>query len=203
MQRFGNIWSRKAPASWRMGEGTSWPLTVALHVRDAYGLPATRPFFVPPLVPEVPDHIPVTGPAGDVALADEWADWFGQLAWSRAAIHGTDGLLLEDCSPAFRNAVERLLPEAAAAAENFRVADGLDMRRRWEADGPALPRLVRSIEKELGRKAAPFELEIVILPVAGQWLHWLAPQRVLMNRAAQSDPAVLRRLLGPVIRELA
>ena len=203
MQRVGNIWSRKAPAGWRVGEGTSWPLTVALYVRDAFGLPAIRPFFVPPLVPEVPDRIPVTGPEGDVALADEWADWLGRLVRSRAAIHNLDGLLLEDCTPAFRDAVEQLLPAASAAADNFRMADGLHMPRRAKADGPALPRLVRSIERELGRRAAPFELEIVILPVAGQWLHQVAPQRVLMNRAAQSDPAVLRRLLGPVIRELA
>lgn len=191
------------PRGWRGTEGASWSLSVALYIRDVYGLAATKPFFVPPMTPQVPEHIPVTGPTGGSALADEWGQWFDALVRSRASIHDGAGLLLEDLSPAFRYAVENQLPQASEAAERFRASDGQDFARRWKADGPILNKVVRAVEKELGRKAAPFDLEIRILPVAGTWLHQVAPGYVLMNRGIQSDAAAMHRLLGPVIRGLA
>lgn len=199
------VGARKLPEyqGWRGSEDTSWPLAVALYIRDVYGLPATKPFFVPPMSPGVPEHIPVTGPAGDSALADEWAQWFADLVRSRAGIHDATGLLLEERSPAFRQAVENQLPRAAEVAERFKASDGQDFARRWKADGPILNSVVRSVEKELGRKAAPFTMEIRILPVAGQWLHQVGPGTVLMNRGIQSDPDAMHRLMGPVIRGLA
>ena len=203
MQRVGGIFGREALPSWQGSEGSSWPLAVALFIRDVYALPATKPFFVPPMDPQVPEHIPVVGPAGDGALADEWAVWFDSLVGTRASIHESAGLMLEERTSAFRQAVENQLEPAVAAAEAFRNHDALDMRNGWKTDGPILPKLVRSIEKEQGHKAAPFDLEIRILPVAGTWLHQVAPQRVLTNRATRSDPAELRRLLGPIVRELA
>lgn len=191
------------PTGWQGSEGSSWSLAVALFIRDVYGLPSTKPFFVPPMDPEVPERIPVVGPAGDGALADEWAVWFDGLVRTRASIHAAAGLMLEGRTPAFRQAVENQLGPAAAAADDFRNRDALELRRGWKSEGPLLPKLVRSIEKEQGHKAAPFDLEIRILPVAGRWLHQVAPQRVLTNRATRSDPAELRRLLGPIVRELA
>lgn len=197
------LMQRKLPPSWSMRGGASWPLTVALHVRDVYGLSATQPFFVPHLVPEVPEHIPVIGPTGDVALADEWALWFAALVRSRAAIHDSSGLLLEEYSPIFRQAVEALLPAATVAAENFMAAEQADRARPGKANGPIIPNVVLAVEKELGRKAAPFSLEFRVLPVAGMWLHQVAPQLVLLGFEVQSDPAAMHRLLGPVVRALA
>lgn len=198
-----NAASERVPQGWRASGGTSWPLSVALYIRDVYGLPATRPFFVPPMSPAVPEHIPVTGPAGDIALADEWVHWFGELVRSRASIYDVAGLLLEERSPAFRQAVENRLPQATEAAEKAKRYEVDQWRARRDSPGLALPKLVHSIEKELGRKAAPFNLEIRILPVAGLWLHQVAPSCVLMSFEIQSDPDAMGRLLGPIVRELA
>ncbi|PYI67826.1 hypothetical protein CVV68_08115 [Arthrobacter livingstonensis] len=67
----------------------------------------------------------------------------------------------------------------------------------------AVTKLVASIEKELGHRAAPFSLGIRILPVEGFWLHRTGPRRVLISEAARRDPGQLRRLLGPIVTELA
>lgn len=203
MKWITNARLRMTTSSWCVSEGTSWALSVALHIRDVYGIPATKPFFVPPLIPQVPEHIPVTGPLTDVALADEWALWFADLVSSRAHISSLAGLLLAERTPAFQQAVEKQLGPAAAAADLFRDQDARDSARRWKADGPVLQELVRSVENDLGRKAQPFELEIRILPVSGYWLHQVAPARVLMNRPTQSDRTAARRLLGPIVRGLA
>ncbi|MHA7175345.1 hypothetical protein ACX80D_01690 [Arthrobacter sp. Sr24] len=198
-----SVESERRPQGWHANGGMSWSLSVALYLRDVYGLPATKPFFVPPLSPEVPQQIPVTGPAGDNTLADEWAYWFEALVNSRASISEVAGLLLEERSPTFRQAVEKWLPQAIETAENARQ---IEMEELWIGRGKAgvtLPKLVRSIEKELGHKAAPFTLEFRILPVAGQWLHQVAPNHVLMSLDVQSNPGSMRRLLGPIVRELA
>lgn len=203
MQRTGSLWSREAPPSWQARAGLSWPLTAALYIRDVLKLPATQPFFIPPLVPGVPESISVIGPDLDIVLVDEWSAWFAGLVRSRADIQGFTGLLLEDCRPAFRQAVEPLLDAASTTATSLRERDDRLAMAGMKASGVVLPKLVRSIEKELGHKAAPFALDILILPVEGVWLHAAAPQRVLTNRATFSDSHHLHRLLGPVIRDLA
>lgn len=203
MQRVGSIWSREALPSWRMGEDLSWPLTVALYMRDVLRLPATAPFFIPPLVPQVAEHIPVTGPELDVVLADEWGPWFSDLSADHLEIPrgGSIGYFsLGDRAPAFCDMVERYFGEAVATADNAVEAF---FQANLRVEGLAVSKLVRSIEKELGHKAAPFELNLKILPVTGFWLHRTGPNQVLMSEAARRDPHHLHRLLGPVIRELA
>jgi len=206
MQRVGSIWGRKLPPSWQIGEDLSWPLTVALYIRDALRLPATAPFFIPPLVPEVPEHIPVTGPELDTVLADEWTAWFSELLADERGIPrgGPIGYFsLELRAPAFRDMVGRHFDQAAAAAGNAVEANFEHFHANMKAEGPVLTKLVRGIEKELGHKAAPFNLGLRILPVEGFWLHRTGPNRVLMSEAARRNPEQLRRLLSPVVTELA
>ncbi|PYI67827.1 hypothetical protein CVV68_08120 [Arthrobacter livingstonensis] len=125
--------------SWQTGEDLSWPLTVVLYIRDVLKLPATAPFFIPPLVPEVPEHIPVTGPDLDVVLADEWTSWFSKLLADHLEMPrggSIDYFSLEDRGPGFRDMVEQYFDAATAAAngafeaytQRFRLTSGL---RAW------------------------------------------------------------------------
>jgi len=192
--------------SWRMGEDASWHLSVALYIRDALGLPATKPFFIPPFLPAVPEHIPVTGPELDILLAEEWALWFSDLLADHVDL-GTDqpfnGTVLERRSPAFQQAVAENADAARAAATSFRDSYGEHFYRNIKVEGPVINRLVRSVEKELGHRAAPFELNVRILPVDGFWLHRVNPNLVLVSETARRDQTALGSLLGPIIRELA
>lgn len=186
-----------------MGMDASWPLSVALYVRDALALPATRPFFVPPVEPQIPEQIAVRGPLTDVALADEWAHWFADLVRTRSGIRSLDELLLEERDPDFQASVQRCFLAAQSAAELFKVAyhDELMLSGKKHSTIPSL--LVCTLEKELGHRAAPFELEVKVVPVQGEWLHRPSPKLVLMSSAVQFDPDAQYRLLGPVLRELA
>lgn len=103
-----------------MGEGLSWPLTVALYVRDVLKLPAAA--------------------AADSAFAG----YFGRFQ------------------------------------VNLRV------------EGSVATKLVRSIEKGLGHRAAPFNLNIRVLPVEGFWLHRSGPTQVLISESARWHPAKCR-----------
>lgn len=189
-----------------MGEDISWPLSVAVHVRDALGLPATKPFFIPPVVPEVIERIPVTGPLIDVAHADEWVLWFSDLLADHLDMPSNAGIeymWLADRAPAFQAIVESHFDAAWAAANRSRQAYGDYFHRNLRVQGMLITKLVASIEKEIGHRAAPFELDVRVLPVDGFWLHRVSQHRVLLSESARRDKDQLRRLLGPVIRELA
>ena len=206
MQRTRSLWSREAPSSWQIGEDLSWSLTVALYIRDVLKLAATEPFFIPPLARRVAEHIPVTGPELDIVIADEWSAWFSDLlADPRAIPRGgsIDYFSLELRDPAFGDMAARYFDEAVVAADLSHDRHFKHFHNNIKTEGAYLAKLVRSIEKELGHKAAPFELNLKILPVEGFWLHRVAPQQVLVSEAARNDPDHLRRLLGPIIRELA
>ncbi|ALE07103.1 hypothetical protein AL755_19215 [Arthrobacter sp. ERGS1:01] len=192
--------------SWQMGEDASWHLTAALYIRDALGLPATKPFFIPPVRPSIPEHIPVTGPELDILLAGEWALWFSDLLADHVD-WGTDqplnGTVLERRSQAFQQAVADHAEAAGEAASTFRDSYGRHFQANFKSEGPVINRLVRSVEKERGHRAAPFELQLRILPVEGIWLHRVNPQLVLLSEVTRRDPGSLKNLLGPVITELA
>lgn len=115
----------------------------------------------------MPEHIPVTGPELDVVLADEWAAWFSELSADHLEIPrgGSIGhFSFGDRAPAFRDMVGEYFETDGAAADNAFEAHYLAIMSNHGAN-LAVTTLVRSIEKELGRKASPFDLDVKILPV--------------------------------------
>ncbi|MEO6530517.1 MAG: hypothetical protein ABIO25_06315 [Specibacter sp.] len=193
-------------SSWRMSEDFSWPLTVALHVRDALGMPAAGPFFVPPVIPALAEHRAVTGPELDLVLADEWTLWFSDLLADHMDVPSNAGIgymSLGDRDQGFRSLVESCFDAAKEAANSSRDAYFQHFHGSRGVEGLMITKLVASLEKELRHKAAPFELDVQILPVEGFWLHRVSGHRVLISESARRDREQLRRLLGPVVGELA
>jgi len=191
--------------SWRVGEDMAWPLAVALYIRDVLRLPVTVPFFVPPLSPAVPEQFPVTSPDLDDALADEWELWFADLLANHLDMPRGGSIQyfsLWDRAPGLRDAVEKHFESAAAAAglafDGYFHTVVVD-----KTLGMSMTRLVAAIERELGHRAAPFHLDVRVLPVEGEWIYRSGLNQVLVSETTRKDPAALRRLLGPIIAELA
>ena len=63
--------------------------------------------------------------------------------------------------------------------------------------------VVQTIERGLGRKARPFELDIRVLPVASVQAWRLSSGRALVTRALFRDRAAYGKWLRPIIEELA
>ncbi|WP_369394656.1 hypothetical protein AB5J72_49510 [Streptomyces sp. CG1] len=175
---------------------------IGLFVRDAAGLRPRAGMDVPPLVPSVETRAslaPLAVPEASV----QWARW-----WDRAVTRheGPDrgflapesrfgggeelGVLVREC---FDDAVRWSSVWGREYAEAMMRGD----RRDHEGD------LVRAAETELGRKARPFELHVLELPVAGA-VGWRVSERhVVVSRSLREDAAAYRRWLTPVICELA
>jgi hypothetical protein len=72
----------------------------------------------------------------------------------------------------------------------------------WWDRGPVWSSLVADLEREAGRKAQPFQLQVTEIPVAGRELWQLDPHHVLVTAELVRDSDEYRRLMTPVVRAL-
>lgn len=172
------------------------------------------------------DDVPASGDdaraSGDDVRA--WRVWFELLLADTAT--GAPGdplgrLLAAGPTRALGAAATALLSDAETwcAERKIEHIDGLrrqiredrQTRERWGVhELPqagerrlAITRLVADVEGELGRRAAPFTLHIVTLPVAGAWARRERRDLLLLSEESRHDSERLRDVLTPVVLELA
>ncbi|CAG6397721.1 conserved hypothetical protein [Actinacidiphila cocklensis] len=188
--------------SWLMRIHCPLGLLIGLYARDAAGLRPATAVDVPRLEPAVElraDLAPLAVPAA----SEQWARWWeGELARQEGVEHGFfapdarfgDGQELDALVRARLDDARRWSGERGhEEAEAHRDGSYPD-----EENG-----LVRAVEAEIGRKARPFELEVIELPVAGRFGRRLSEGLVLVSRALRADPEAYRDWLTPVLRDLA
>ena len=177
-------------SSWQMRISGGGQLeTFALWLRDVERLavPAS------PLVPGPVDIEPLPPPSGephDARLGQEWLEWWLSLvdvgrpepdAHLEPATDTPDPLGLARL-PALRALVTRRWPEFRQwRTDHFRDPANRD---RFIPRDNRTGDVVRAIERELGRRARPFELRFTLLPVRDDRIiligpaHYLVPERV-------------------------
>lgn len=159
--------------------------TFALFVRDALGISTPAADSIPRLTPPVPPH---TGALLPAEFPQDWDRWWKE---SSEIGYGREPLGL---------------PEELREAYH-RWDDPLDTdndRRRYElrtSFSAVLHQVVTELEQELGRRPI-FKLDIVEIPVEGQFWRRLKRDRVLVSQQLMSSRNVLAPLES-VIRDLA
>ena len=159
--------------------------TFALFARDALGISTPAADSVPRLTPQVPRLTGVTLPP---EFPQDWDRW-----WRESSLRGVgrepiglpDGL-----RDAYRRWVDPTTPEATSARDRLSVTFSSSVRE-----------VVVELEQELGHRPI-FKLEIVQVPVVGQFWRRLARDRVLISEELMGSRNVLAPLES-VIRELA
>jgi hypothetical protein len=212
--------------SWKMGTDEPQSLLMALYVRDAAGLRPRIDPDLPPLEPAVPfDH----EQAHLAAIAsDQWADWWRQLLegggfWPDHKSPPDMSRVRDD--PELQRIFywpSRYLPPDFVGLSGAPELQSL-VRRHYEAarvwsearkhEFVALTvarqrvslewEVVQAIERGVGRKARPFELDMRVLPFEAVQAWRLSPKRALVSRALFRDRAAYREWLRPIIEELA
>jgi len=180
-------------------------LVVALHLRDAADLDVRPDVIVPRLHPSV-IRDGALEPYATARATAAWTPWW-------------DGLL--ERGQEFRIAPQLAPDPAADLPEDLRalIAAGLPAANAWfaarkrediefirHAGRPRMPNVVevvKEVEQELGRRAAPFDLLISILPVTGMWARRVRRDHVLVSRELSGFDAGFEAFLEPVVRELA
>lgn len=189
-------------SSWQIRIGPAQGLLIGLFVRDAAGLRSHTDIDLPPLVPTVELRAGLALLSGPDA-SEQWARW-----WN-GELHQDSENRRTFCAPDAKfgdgrelDALTRECHDDAVRWSADRCREHADMMT--EGDRPDIEgNLVREVERELGRKARPFELSITELPVAGAAGWRIRPEHALVSRALWEDPAAYRQWLTPVIRELA
>ena len=68
---------------------------------------------------------------------------------------------------------------------------------------PDIGSAVERVERDPGRRSAPFELRVTVLPVAGA-RHWVvSPTHIVISRKLYVDTKQVAKWLFPVVRSLA
>lgn len=206
------------PASWRIGIDEPQDLVIGLFVRDVAGL-TSRHVWLPPAAPATPrasgegsadashqwDLWWDRALAADLTMTAQSLDQIARTWWSPPDFESLQS------APALQAVVARHFNDAVAWSRERqrehveRVMGAPDRRRfhRGRNDRALLnTNLVADLERDLGRRAEPFELRITVIPVAGQQLWQLDPHHVLIAAELLADPDEYRRCITPVLQAL-
>lgn len=189
--------------SWLMRvESSPHGLLLGLFVRDAAGMRPPTVIDLPRLEPVVEVRA-VLAPLAVAAASEQWAGW-----WERemARQESPDrGFFAPDARFGDGDELDALVEACREDAARWASAVGreaLDAHIRGEG-GRIEGEVVDQVERDLGRKAGPFELQVTELPLAGA-LGWrVSTHHVLVTRALRDDRAAYADWLAPVVRELA
>jgi hypothetical protein len=209
--------------SWRFMEDDAQFLHLALFMRDATGLAATRSDDIPPhLAGEVPGQAGALPEDERAAAAGQWVTWWRRLlaqavrealrgnapdgdqdplAWVQAVYAGRQEVF---DPPRFGSLADlpQLRPIAAAVYP--------DADRWWSTRERTVPqeggafawRLVRDAAEdaaaELGIPIGDVTAAVYVLDVDGAWSYLAAPGCALCSVAVAVDPPAARRLLHDV-----
>ncbi|MGI5232758.1 hypothetical protein [Actinoallomurus sp. CA-142502] len=184
---------RAGSASWRMRvERWSAPYDVALWFRAAERIQVEAGPAIPgpPIVEPLPHRS--TDPADAGELAEAWSAWWRSLVGAEPPTEPVD---------AARTALSRVVAERWAEAHRWHAA-------RKRAGVASVPRrdvrngqVVTEIEDRLGRRARPFSLDLVLLPVDDERIRPVGADRYLVPERVYDGPrwpGPLRALVTPI-----
>lgn len=180
-------------------------LVVALHLRDASGLEVRSDVVVPRLKPTVARDGELE-PYATARTAEAWTAWWDGLLERRPEFRGVPQLVA-DPLPRLPEDLRALISAGLPAANtwfNARKREDIEViRREGRPRMPSVVGVVSEVEQELGHRAAPFDLLISILPVAGMWAKRVRRDHVLVSRELSGYDAGFEAFLEPVVRTLA
>lgn len=191
--------------SWTVVENEPGALVHALYARDASGLDVEMDYPIPALDPAAAAEDRFAVHATPEAAA-EWPRWWQtevDLGLAPAPDHPDLWFAGRPVGPDLR----ALLTQTAAAVNLWQrarqredtelLAHGAPSQRLLVTD------LVAEVERDLGRRAAAFNLKIGVLPVGGIWSCRPRVDHVLVSRELRADDAAFCGFLAPIIRSLA
>ena len=196
-------------SSWRISEDR-WPeaFDVALWFRAAERIDVAAGGVVPGAADVEPPPDPSTGPADATELAAGWLAWWHSLVGlprlsppfdpagppALLPVGPPDYPALAQW-PALRRAVTRRWRQAHDW-HSARMKAGLEAGLYHDA---RTGQVVAGLEREMGRKARPFSLALVLLPVRDEQVRQAGADRYLVPERVHDGPQWLGLLRGLLI----
>ncbi|MFF2372484.1 zinc-binding alcohol dehydrogenase [Agromyces sp. NPDC058110] len=196
--------------SWVIRENASRPVLIALYLRAALGVAS------PVELPRVRD----VGKVGATLVIDQhdllerqWRDWWAMTVEPEAHPSPVPLQLVEEYDTEIAlpvSGAEVLLaaipPHAEAArawAEWTQDAYRAASSARRGDSYRAYAGTIAEHEREVGRRAHSFELNVEVLPLATSGVWWIGEKTVAVTDSLRADAAAFDDAIHPIIAELA
>jgi hypothetical protein len=205
--------------SWQIGMDQPENLVIGLFVRDVAGLKSRHTWL-----PHCSPGIARANGEGSAVAAHQWDLWWDK---SLSTTWNGPGQSQEQLAGMWSREPDFESLQSAPALKEI-VARHFDNARQWATDrkqeyielmigtpdtrpfhrgrrggrGLFETRLVAGLERNLGRRAQPFQLRITVIPVAGKELWQLDPHHVLLTDDLLRDSVEYRRRITPVVQAL-
>lgn len=195
---------------WVIREDAGQPVLVALFLRQAIGLrsPDELPHLrgVPPRpVPDRPDDL-------QALLERQWRAYWAMTVEPQAhpspePLDLVDGFETLVALPVSSGALRAAMRPHAEAA----VAFAREAHERYRSDTTAKPGVsyrayasaIAEHERQVGRRAHSFELNVQVLPLAQRGVWWIGSLTVAVTDGLRGDVVAFDAAIHPIIAELA
>jgi len=200
-----------ATPSWVIRENASHPVLVALYLREVLAIASSVELpRVRGLAPAGTTRLPTDR---QDALERQWRAWWAMTVEPEAhpstvplelvAEYGTEVALPTTGAEALRQAIR---PHAEAA---IRWADHTQGQYSAAANGRhadsyrAYAGTIAEHEREVGRRAHSFELNVEVVPLQVRGVWWIGSMTIAVTDTLRADPAAFDDAIHPIIAELA
>lgn len=204
---------------WLIREDASVPVLVALALRQALGIRAPEDLpSLRDLPVRAPDAVEVTP-----ELEKQWRDYWDMTVEPRAhpsgvpleLVEGFDTLVALPASGSEQLA-EAIVPHAASALRFARIAHdryvssiraSMGSRSQGASTGGdayrAYASAIAEFERDIGRRAHSFELNVQVLPFSQRGIWWIGALTVAVTDGLRRDVVSFDSAIRPIIAELA
>ena len=195
---------------WLIREDASVPVLVALALRQSLGIRAPEDL---PSLRDLPVRAPDAADAS-AAMEEQWRDYWDMTVEPRAhpsgvpleLIDGFDTLVALPASGAEELAAG-IVPHAASALRYARAAHDRyvsSMKSHTGGDAyRAYASAIAEFEREIGRRAHSFELNVQVLPFSQRGIWWIGALTVAVTDGLRRDVVAFDAAIRPIIAELA
>ncbi|MFJ6651628.1 zinc-binding alcohol dehydrogenase [Microbacterium sp. NPDC091313] len=195
---------------WVIREDAGQPVLVALFLRHALGI--RSPDELPPLRGVAPRAAAERSEQAQALLERQWLAYWAMTVEPQAhpspePLDLVDGFATLVALPASAGALaDAMAPHAADA-----VAFAQRAHERYRADTTAKPGVsyrayasaIAEHERQVGRRAHSFELNVQVLPLAQRGVWWIGSLTVAVTDGLRGDVVAFDAAIHPIIAELA
>jgi hypothetical protein len=197
---------------WVIREDAGQPVLVALYLRQMLGI--RSPEELPPLrgVPPVPPMAARTEAEQDV-LENQWRDFWAMTVeplGHRSAVpldlvDGFDTLVALPVEGAeeLRDAILPFGPASVAYAQSVNARYTKDAAAKPGVSYRAYASAIAEHERQVGRRAHAFELNVQVLPLVQRGVWWIGTLTVAVTDGLRGDVVAFDAAIHPIIAELA
>lgn len=195
---------------WLIREDASQPVLLALYLRQVLGIRSPEEL---PHLRGIPPRVNGRDEDAQALLERQWREYWAMTVEPQAhpspvpleLVDGFDTLLAlpSEGADQLRAAVLPYGPEATAFAQSANARYRRDASSGAGTAYRAYASAIAEYERQVGRRAHSFELNVQVLPLTQRGVWWIGSLTIAVTDGLRGDVAAFDAAIHPIIAELA